>query len=248
MGGAYVFPGGAVDASDRDTSDRAWVDGLELTQRRLPDLPPIDAAAHHVAGIRELFEEAGLLLARDRARQFVDLADPSVQERFARYRHDVHAGARTFRSVLEDEDLRAAADALTLFAHWVTPPIAESRRFDTRFFAVALPPNQLPNHDERETTDGRWVRPQQALDSAERGEIILPPPTWITLRELAEFASVGDILAWAATRDVRRREPVRADHPDTRVLMLPHADCAGRWGTGETPFAWVGDRWLPVKS
>jgi 8-oxo-dGTP pyrophosphatase MutT (NUDIX family) len=247
MARAYVFPGGAVDAADRAT-DPALVNGLDHARRQLPALDPIDAVAHHVAAVRELFEEAGILLATDRGGVFPDVTNPVIRDRFERHRCDVQTGAATFGRVLAAEDLRAAADALVLVSHWVTPPMVDTRRFDTRFFGARLPPDQHPVHDDRETTDGRWTRASEAIQAAERREIILPPPTWITLRELADFESVAGILAWAASRRVERREPHRLERDGSRVLVMPHPEHVDRWGRADTPFAWFDDRWLPLES
>ena len=80
--GAHVFPGGRLDAGDRDAADERWCDGVGHAERQLPELPPAEARAFHVAAARELFEEAGVLLARDVAGRFVSLADPATHERF----------------------------------------------------------------------------------------------------------------------------------------------------------------------
>jgi 8-oxo-dGTP pyrophosphatase MutT (NUDIX family) len=245
MGGAYVFPGGAVDASDRELAGPRWTDGIAHAERQIPQLDPPDAVAHHVAAIRELFEEAGILLARDSVGQLVSFGDPAVAGRLADHRRKVHAGSMTFQDVLAVEGLRAAADALVLYAHWVTPPLG-GRRFDTRFFAARLPPDQTAAHDERETTGSAWTSAGEAIQAAERREILLPPPTWITLRELAEFGGVDDVLAWTSRRDVIRREAGRGERDGSRVLLLPHPDFATRWGRSETPFVWTDDRWLPL--
>src|SRR4029077_9587113 len=115
-------------------------------------------------------------------------AGDDVHARFKTYQHDVHSAVRTLRAIVEAEGLRLALDALVLFAHWVTPPI-DTRQFDTRFFMARLPPNQTPAHDDSETTHSSWVRPADALAQAVAGDILLPPPTWTTLRELEPFAS-----------------------------------------------------------
>ena len=72
--GAHVFPGGRVDPADRDTADADWCDGLEPAARQLADLAPAEAIAYHVAAARELFEETGVLLARDGSGRFVFLS------------------------------------------------------------------------------------------------------------------------------------------------------------------------------
>src|SRR5437016_1597793 len=132
MGGAYVFPGGRVDDSDYDDAD-PWCDGSAHAAAQLAGIEKHVAAAYHVAAARELFEEAGVLLARDASGRFVSMADASVQARFSGYRIDVHGGLTTLRTVVQAEGLRLALDTLVLFAHWVTPPI-DPRQFDTPFF------------------------------------------------------------------------------------------------------------------
>src|SRR5439155_25805059 len=155
MGGAHVFPGGRVDASDHDGTAE-WCDGVDTATERLADLTPRDAIAYHVAAARELFEEAGVLLARGEAGGFISLAGVEVRERFKRYRKDVHSGAASMRGIVEREHLRLALDSLVLFAHWVTPPI-DTRQFDTRFFLSRVPPAQTPAHDKAETIDSVWL-------------------------------------------------------------------------------------------
>src|SRR5206468_7286616 len=138
---------------------------------------------YSVAAARELFEEAGVILARDRTGEFVSLTDAVDHERFKQARAAVHSGATTLRAFVEQERLRLALDALVLFAHWVTPPI-DTRQFDTRFFMTRIPPDQAPVHDDRETTHSDWITPSRAVARSLRADFVLPPPTWTTLREL----------------------------------------------------------------
>jgi hypothetical protein len=107
-----------------------------------------------------------------------------------------------------------------LFAHWVTPPI-DTRQFDTRFFVTRVPANQWPAHDETETTHSAWLTPARALAQARGSEIVLPPPTWTTLRELEPFDSVDEALAWARTRRQTRRQPKMLEEHGRRMLLLP---------------------------
>src|SRR5205823_10842098 len=88
MAGAHVFPGGRVDDADHDADSR-WCDGISEATRQLPDLPASVALAYHVAAGRELFEEAGVLLARSERGAFVSLAGAEDHARFMKYRHDV---------------------------------------------------------------------------------------------------------------------------------------------------------------
>jgi 8-oxo-dGTP pyrophosphatase MutT (NUDIX family) len=251
MGGAHVFPGGRVDAGDRDTADASWCDGVDTAAAQLADLPAPDAVAFHVAALRELFEEAGVLLARDASRAFVPFVGDDVRARFKRYRADVHDGVRSLREVLTGEQLRLGLDALIAFAHWVTPPI-DVRQFDTRFFITRVPPDQTPAHDDTETTHSVWIRPADAIAEALRDEIVLPPPTWTTLRELEPFQSVEEALAWARQRVLVRRMPHHiVDAAGRRMLLLPgdplHPEPSDR-PPAETRFVHVNGRWRAQRS
>jgi 8-oxo-dGTP pyrophosphatase MutT (NUDIX family) len=245
MGGAHVFPGGRVEDADGDAND-TWCDGVRHAVHQLSGLPAAQAVAFHVAAARELFEEAGVLLARHRNGGYVSLAEPADHERLKLDRVRVHDGQETLRAVIEREGLRLALDALILFSHWVTPPI-DSRQFDTRFFMARIPPDQTPAHDDTETTHSLWVRPADAIAQSMKGEITLPPPTWSTLRELEPFESVRGALAWARRRTVIRRMPKAIERDGHRMLLLPgdplHPDPAGDDPPLETRFVLIDRRW-----
>ena len=220
MAGAHVFPGGRVDAGDHG-ADASWCDGVSAAAAKLPDVAPDAALSFQVAAARELFEEAGVLLARDATGQPVSLADAGDRDRFTLHRAELNASRRTLREIVEAEHLRLALDALVHYAHWVTPPI-EIRRFDTQFFVTRVPAEQTPAHDDHEATDCVWIRPADAFTAVGRGDIVLPPPTWASLRELQRFPSVDAALQWARTRTVYRREPrVTTDADGIRRIVLP---------------------------
>ena len=245
MGGAHVFPGGRVDAADGDAGD-SWCDGIAHATRQLDGLQPAEALAYHVAAARELFEEAGVLLARDSGGNFVSLAKAADHARLKQDRVRVHEGKTTLRAVIERERARLALDALVAFAHWVTPPV-DTRQFDTRFFMSRVPPHQAPAHDDTETTHSLWVRPADAIAQSIKNEIVLPPPTWSTLRELEPFESVDDALAWARRRTVVRRMPKAIEQDGHRMLLLPgdplHPDPVGDQPLLETRFVLIDQRW-----
>lgn len=199
MGGAHVFPGGRVDEADR-----AW--GGDL--------------GHHVAAVRELFEEAGVLLARRAGGSMLDFADPAESARFHAYRGALAAGTMTMRDLVERERVDIAFDRLAWFAHWVTPDI-EIKRFDTRFFVAAAPEGQHPVHDDSETTDSEWIDPAEAVARCRRDEIALPPPTWTTLRMLSNFRSVEEVMQWARGRRVLAVKPGFVQNDRVTMLTLP---------------------------
>lgn len=209
MANAYVFPGGRVDAADSAPATVARLDGLDgaaLAARSHGMSTAEEAAAHAICAIRETFEEAGVLLAR-RGSQLLRTAEGSDRQRFADHREALNAGSLSFGELLEAEELRLAGDQLVYFAHWITPK-AEKRRYDTRFFVAFAPPAQAERHDDRETTDSRWLAPAAALAAYEgEGAFQLAPPTWAILRDLAALPDREAVLAWAAAADVSPIEP-----------------------------------------
>jgi 8-oxo-dGTP pyrophosphatase MutT (NUDIX family) len=184
--GALVFPGGKVDAQD---SHAAWAE-LAPYSGTAPD------RAFVVAAARETFEEAGLVLARRRGRQSLLEAD-DTHRLVEAYRGSLLAGETTFLDLVRREDLSLATDLMLPFAHWITPERV-AKRFDTYFLLVAAPVEQLGAHDGRESVEGFWIAPRQALSDAEAGTRTLVLPTQMNLLKLARYASVAEAVA--ATR------------------------------------------------
>jgi 8-oxo-dGTP pyrophosphatase MutT (NUDIX family) len=206
VGGAYVFPGGRVDAED--AIDPARCAGLdEAAANRTLGLAT-GGLAHVVAAIRECFEEAGVLLAYDRAGVLLDFADPAVEARFERLRDQLNAGTVTLREIVEGEDLRLAMDRLAYWSHWITP-VGEPRRFDTRFFVTQAPEGQAAAHDEWELTHSEWVTPREAIAKALRREWTVIFPTLMNLKALARHDTAAGAVAWAG----RQPLPLPANQP-----------------------------------
>lgn len=200
VGGAYVFPGGAVDEADRSADLGAWCDGR--SDAEASDCLGLDAGglAFWVAAVREAFEEAGVLLARDRSGATVRLApDEATARRFADHRRAVDRGERSLVEVCRDEDLVLDLSGMHLFSHWITP-VGAPRRYDTRFFVAAAPEGQTPVHDDRETVANCWVHPADALDEHRAGRFEMIFPTIRTLEALAGYATAAEVLAAAAAR------------------------------------------------
>lgn len=183
--GAFVFPGGKVDAEDpglravcADLDDDAASQRLGVAQAGL-DL--------YACAIRECFEESGLLLALRSDGTMVgslDTADAAARD----------AGL-SLRSLCEARGWRLAAGALAYHSHWLTP-IGLAKRFDTRFF-VALAPEGQAVHCNSEAVEHRWVRPADALTA---GDMVLPNPTRRTLQAIAGHASARVCLEATRTR------------------------------------------------
>jgi 8-oxo-dGTP pyrophosphatase MutT (NUDIX family) len=211
MAGAYVFPGGTLDANDGAPSVLAHVAGRdeEAAARALGEDDGRLALALHVAALRETFEEAGVLLA------------DGVDERLAEEaRRRLVAKEVSFEELVSELRVRLRADALTPLSRWITPEV-EPRRYDARFFLARAPAAQRAAHDRVEVTAGEWLRPHEALARGARGEIQLAPPTLRTLECLAAFASVDEAIADAASRRPPLVRPVFVDLGATWALALP---------------------------
>lgn len=225
MADRYVYPGGTVDPDDCGSTTLAHVEGLspEDARRRLDeDASPQQALALFLAGIRETFEEAGILLARRRHEsKLIDLTgDPQVAKSFEIYRRQLHEGEISLTDLAEREDLVFPLDRLGYFAHWITP-LAESRRYDTRFFVALAPERQEPLHDAQETTDSTWIAPRDAIARNRQGAFQLAPPTLCTLQRLEEFASARAAFEWSLNHDPPTILPHLEQRNDTLWLLLP---------------------------
>jgi 8-oxo-dGTP pyrophosphatase MutT (NUDIX family) len=207
VGGAYVFPGGALDAGDADPIWATRARGLDDAAASSRLALASGGLAYFVAGLRELFEEAGLLIACDAHGDTVTLDDPTRRSRLAARRRELNAGATTLASVLVDEGLWLDLTRVGYLAHWVTP-VGMVRRYDTRFLVAATPPGQVAAHDEGETVDSRWVRPREALEASGRGEMTIILPTMRTLASIADFTTLDEVLGHVrALGHVPRIEP-----------------------------------------
>lgn len=250
MAGAHVFPGGHVEQSDYLENPAAWCDGVDEAIARIPQRSALDAVAFYLAAVRELFEEAGVLLARDPRGAIVPIHQAD-EARFLEYRREMTQGRIALRDVAARERLRIALDGLAMFAHWVTPE-AETRRFDTHFFFAIAPDVQQAAHDEHETTHGIWITPSDAIDSSLRGEMALPPPTWTNLRALSRIADIDQAWHWARTRSVPRVQPCASERADgTRIIILPGDPlCPAVEGfeAEQTRFLLKDGRWRPIAS
>lgn len=168
MSDAFVFPGGKID--------------------------PDDGGAE-VAAVRELFEEAGVLLA----------TPPLDGARQAEWRARLNARQATLRELLAAEGLTLDVARLRYWARWITPSV-EPRRFDAQFYLAELPPGQEPSFDQKETVDSVWVTPGEALEQQSAGNLKLPPPQIRTMLELLPDAPHG-VARLFETADRRREHP-----------------------------------------
>ncbi len=217
FGGMTVFPGGGVDPADIDSDDLPWA-GPDADAWAAPlTAPPALARGLVCAAVRETFEESGVLLAGATGDDVV--ADTSADE-WETARRALEARELSLSTLLTERGLVLRADLLRPWAHWITP-VQEKRRFDTRFFVAALPSGQVTRDVAGEAERVAWVRPADALAALERGEVVMVPPTAITLRDIAQYASVAEVLAAAPDRTIEPVTPQLVPDGEGIRFLLP---------------------------
>jgi 8-oxo-dGTP pyrophosphatase MutT (NUDIX family) len=213
----FVFPGGKVDAGDRDPELLRLVDGHPSP---LPEGADIrEWTVYGMTAIREMFEEAGILLARSEDGTPLDLLTERA-ERFDKYRLQIQAGAVTMLDMARTEKLRFMGDALHPLSRWVTPE-SFPRRFDTRFFVARMPERQLPIHDRAETTESTWIAPDEALDRYDEGSFPLVYATEMHLRRMEDYETVDDLIASIDSTDLSPVMPKPITRDGVEEFLLP---------------------------
>lgn len=192
-GGAYVFPGGKVDAADRNL----------YLRRRMMAMPDLD---FRLSAIREAFEETGVILARPRlgkrysGRPALSGAAQTGLVRQARRAGDLRRKAEAdFQGLLDALGLIPAVESLIPFSHWITPEVRRYR-FDTWFYLAACPKGQAIIHDGGEAVKAFWVRPEEMLAAHGRDVEQLMFPTRTCLQLLTRAATVSSALELARRR------------------------------------------------
>jgi 8-oxo-dGTP pyrophosphatase MutT (NUDIX family) len=209
--GALVFPGGKLEEADGDPRLRPRCGLAERCN---------DAELKfRVAGVREAFEECGILLARKRGQRAV-VAAAELKGIEARWRAKLAKDEATIVDLAEAEDLEIATDLMTPYAHWITPTFAP-RRFDTWFFLAEAPEDQVALHDGSESVDSVWIGAQAAIDEAQAGKRTLVHATLKNLELLAEGGTVTGAISQATERKVVTVQPWVEMHDGKRFLRIP---------------------------
>ncbi|MFE9654202.1 NUDIX hydrolase [Micromonospora sp. NPDC006431] len=210
FGGVYAFPGGGVDRSDSQAHlDWAGPEPAEWGGRL--GLAPDAAQAVVCAAAREVFEEAGVLLAGPDAATVV--GDVSGDD-WEAARQDLVSRRAGFADLLAGRRLTLRSDLLLPWSRWITPEF-EPRRFDTYFFVALLPAGQRTRDVSGEADHTMWIRPAEALARAEAGELTMLPPTLVTLAQVAATGDLAGVARAAATRDPATPVTPRLDLPET---------------------------------
>lgn len=226
MGGMWVFPGGALAAADMSASALACIP--EESKTRCTQLRGLQGGALErtqclglaVAAYRETFEETGVLLATDAAG---DHCGDDLLNRVQAQRRAIVSHPEQFAALLHQEHLLLDVDRLLYWAHWITPSNAP-RRFDTRFFAIVVPPEQTAAIDTIEAVEHTWMTPAALLAAAELREMPISQPTLYNLMELdSSLRTHGSLAAMLKAEANRTIAPImpRMIREAQTVMVLP---------------------------
>jgi 8-oxo-dGTP pyrophosphatase MutT (NUDIX family) len=156
------------------------------------------------------------------------------------------------RELEEEASVYITVNDLQPFAHWVTPEI-ETRRFDTRFFVARMPDGQQARHDNQEMTALEWLSPRAAIARFVARDLLLPPPTWTSIRQLARRTSIDDVMQWVRSRKIVRVMPGFIKSEKEFILTLPGDPLFPTIPDWEIPeetrfILQDGGRWEPLKA
>ncbi len=181
--GAWVFPGGKIEESDRPHLWKNLYDDEENFEE--------DELQIRIGALRELFEETGFLLARKRTtKEFVKTTEQRNLVLTLKKK------SLNLRKILEENEWILASSHLVFFAHWITPKVF-SKRYDTHFYLAVIHSEQELVHDGMELTDSGWFYPQEMLELVEKKVISMIFPTKLNLMRLGQAQSVAEALQQA---------------------------------------------------
>jgi 8-oxo-dGTP pyrophosphatase MutT (NUDIX family) len=207
--GAWVFPGGRVDDAD---GAPALIALLGIVPRGAP-------APYWLAAVREVFEETGVLLARPGN----DDAESPGAASLAHWRERLLVGDAVLLDMLEDLGLAPDISRMVYCSHWITP-VAEPKRYDTRFFLAALPPAADVSIDAREMSDAVWLTAVQAMARFRSGTLPMVFPTVKTIQLLQPYRSVHDLLSAFRESDVQPVLPRLVRTRDGVGIVMPDGE------------------------
>jgi len=195
LGGMYCYPGGTVRKEDCSAAMIGRCFGLTREHARTivgAQFSPEQAIGIWVVGVRELFEEVGVLLAVEDSGDRLAMSSARAG-RLADKNRAMMSKALDFLPLIEGENLRCDLSRLAYFSHWQTPAQV-STRFDTYFFLTIMPDDQTPLPTSSEVAHSLWLTSDRALQLFSRGELPMIFPTFSSLRTLADFDSLESVL------------------------------------------------------
>ncbi len=223
MGGNFVYPGGRVDQEDGSSEIGSFSRGVTFDEAQKilgGTASSEESLAYWIAAIRELFEEAGILLAYDHQENLLRLNNEDEQNKFSNYRSLLQKAEIRIHEIAKKENLLFALDQLRYYAHWITPE-ARPERFDTYFFLARYPSGQEASYDRKETTAGVWIKPEEALNDNLSGGVPLSPPTLKTLEDLSRFKTIDEVFASLRNTKIQTILPVLTKISTGPMILFP---------------------------
>jgi 8-oxo-dGTP pyrophosphatase MutT (NUDIX family) len=245
LGGAYVFPGGKMDAADSSPDHHGYLDqSPEQLHAALgeQDTEPATACGLFIAALRETYEEAGVLFAH---------SDGPASQAASTTAAPAPAQSNDFHQRLASGRLRLQTLAVHPWSRWITPrmPSVTNKRFDTRFFISVMPAGQNAAHDDFEATESAWLRPRVALEQYWEREIELAPPQIMSLAHLSRYQTAAQALQAARASAPPVIMPEAYQENEERVICYPgHArhPVAQRALPGPLQLFWRNKRFEPA--
>tara|TARA_B100000686_G_scaffold156267_2_gene164046 strand:+ start:1717 stop:2577 length:861 start_codon:yes stop_codon:yes gene_type:complete len=201
FGGAWVFPGGKLDANDNHLDIVNICSGLNDQDASKKLNMNEGGIQYWIASIRECFEESGILLAYRKNGELVNCVSTKETKIIQQYRKKLLNGENVFLDMMQKLNMTLATDQLAYISHWITPEI-EKKRYNTRFF-VAKSPAQNANHDGYEGVDSMWINPKKALSNMEQGKFPIIMPTIKSLELVAAYKSTNALLELNKNNDYK---------------------------------------------
>jgi 8-oxo-dGTP pyrophosphatase MutT (NUDIX family) len=221
FGDSYAFPGGVVD--DDEFEARPFCRGMTAEHADAELGLPGGGLDYYSAVVRELFEETGVLLARDSRGKWAFSDNSDAESILLELRKKLDDGVMSWAEILRIRSLCIACDALHYFSFWETP-LRLPKRWAARFFLAELPPGQDAQHDGSELTDSCWMTAAEILSSSMKGGMNLPLPTLTNLKIISGFGSVDDLLSWASTQaadEIQKIRPVILNDNGRTRFVIP---------------------------
>jgi 8-oxo-dGTP pyrophosphatase MutT (NUDIX family) len=120
------------------------------------------------------------------------------------------------RETHEECGLTFLPSTLIPLSQWITPP-GMPRRFSTYFF-LTMDTGGDVTVDGGEILQYQWLTPKKALDAQRSGDMVLPPPNFVTLIHLARHTDAQSVLSY-----YRRRTP---EIYKPRLVPVPGGLCS----------------------
>ena len=221
--GSYVFPGGCLDQEDYSPDMEILCSGVNLKKAKtiIQDMTsPEKSLGAWVAGIRETFEEVGLLLAYTPDQEMISFNSEDALRQFRSYRKKLQNREITLKTILLNEGLTLAVDRLHYFSHWITPELLPLR-YDVRFFIAEAPAYQEAIHDGIELTKHVWLTPQEILDGYSRNQFDMVVPTLVTIEELSRYTTIQEVIASTKKKEINSILTVMVEEDGGIVEYMP---------------------------